>query len=89
MRRVDTGVDDNGYLAPFAYYRLVLFDLARGKVVAQEDVRTSSAYPLASSGESDVWNVLTPEQKIDEMERLLNKSIGPALGNLVAMRERG
>lgn len=86
VRRTETGVSDNGYLAPFAYYRLVLFDLAAGRIVAEETVRASSAHALASTGEVDPWNVLSAEQKVDELERLMQNGMGAALGRLVAKR---
>lgn len=86
VRRAETGVSDNGYLAPFAYYRLVLFDLAAGRIVAEETVRASSAHALASTGELDPWNVLSAEQKVDELERLMQDGMGAALGRLVAKR---
>ncbi len=86
VRRNETGVSDTGFLAPFAYYRLVLFDLGAGKVVAEEMVRTSAAHALASTGQVDPWQVLSAEQKVDELERLLKEGTGPALAKIVATR---
>lgn len=86
LRSGETGVSDTGYLAPFAYYRLVLFDLAANKIVAEETVRASATHALASTGEQDPWQVLSAEQKVDELERLMKEGTGPALGKLVARR---
>jgi hypothetical protein len=88
VERAETGTADLGYIAPFAYYRLVLFDLARNRIVAEENVRASTTYPVASSGETDPWNVISAEQKVEDLERLLNQHTGAALSRLVAARAR-
>lgn len=89
VERTETGMVDVGYIAPFAYYRLMLFDLGANKIVAEENVRASTMYPVASTGESDPWNVITAEQKIDDLEKLMNQNTGAALTRLLAARARG
>lgn len=89
LQNEGTLASDRGYLAPFAYYRLILFDVARGAVVADERVAASRMYLVAGSGESDPWDVVSAQQKVDDLERLLNENTGAALKRLAAARARG
>jgi hypothetical protein len=89
LQNLDNLSSDRGYLAPFAYYRLMLFDVARGAVVADERVVASHMYLVAGSGESDPWDVVSAQQKVDDLERLLNENTGAALKRLAATRARG
>jgi hypothetical protein len=49
-RRSDTGERGTGFLAPFAYFRLSLVDLATWKVVREERVLGSSVQSAARAG---------------------------------------
>lgn len=81
-----SGDRDEGFLGSFAYYRLVLFDLTGGKVVGTEDARAAETFLLAGTDKTHPWDVLTAEQKIDELDRLLKRSAGQAVAALVAKR---
>jgi hypothetical protein len=87
LQNEQTGETDRGYLAPFAHYRLLLFDVARAAVVAEARVAVSRTYLVAGSGESDPWDVVSPQQKVDDLEQLLNEHTGDALKRLVAARD--
>jgi hypothetical protein len=76
-------------LAPFAYYRLMLFDVARGAVVGEGRVAASRMYLVAGSGETDPWDLVSAKQKVDDLEQLLNQNTGDALKRLTAARARG
>jgi hypothetical protein len=89
LQNTATGETDRGYLAPFAYYRLVLFDIARGAVVADARVTASTMYPVAGSGQGNPWDVVSAERKVDDLEKLLNKHTGDALRRLMAARAKG
>jgi hypothetical protein len=89
IQREDTGETDRGYLAPFAYYRLILFDVARRATVGEARVAASRMYLVAGSRESDPWDVVSAKQKVDDIERLLNQHTGDALNRLTASRVRG
>lgn len=89
LQREETGERDRGYIAPFAHYRLLLFDIARAVVVAEARVAASRMYLVAGSGESDPWDVVSAQQKVDDLEQLLNQHTGDALKRLVAARSRG
>src|SRR5882672_62863 len=88
VERVAERDADRGYIAPFAYYRLVLFDVARNAVVAEERVAASTTHPLAGSGEADPWDAVSAQQKVDDLEGLLNENTGPALNRLKARARR-
>jgi len=81
-----TGTSDVGYLAPFAYYRLVLFDIARGEVVGDESITASTTYPVAGSQTGDPWELVSAEKKTDDIARLLSSNSAAALRRLVASR---
>lgn len=83
----ETGKVDRGYLAPFAYYKLMLFEVTSSAVVAEARVAASTTYPVASSGETDPWVVVSPQQKVDDLEKLLNQNMGGALERLAAARK--
>jgi hypothetical protein len=87
LQRTETGETDRGFIAPFAYYRLVLFDVARSAVVAESNVTASKTHLLAGSGESDPWEVRTAQQKVDDLEQLLNENMRGALQRLASARK--
>jgi hypothetical protein len=86
IQRTDTLETDTGFLAPFAYYRLLLFDIGKGKVVAEERVTASTMYVVAGSREGDPWRLVSAEKKVEDLERLLNQHTRAALYKLQAAR---
>ena len=74
--RGDTGQSGTGFLAPFAYFRVSLVDLASWTVVKEASVHASTAISAARLKEgSDPWDVLTPEQKIEALNRLVRTEV--------------
>jgi hypothetical protein len=71
-----------GYLAPYAYFKLHLIDVATGDVLLSQGLTTSRAYNINvnQTDEFDPWNALTEERKIEallalvrlELERVLD-----------------
>jgi hypothetical protein len=83
MRNTRTGETSQGYIAPFAYMRMSLIDLAGGQVLREETVLASTT---VSSQQADAsWQVLTSEEKARilrgvmrrEIDRVLPALIGP------------
>ena len=84
IKNTDVGMSDRGYLAPFTYYRLMLFEFARAAVVGEERVAASMLHPIAGSGETDPWELVSSQQKFDDIDVLLKKHMGAALARLRA-----
>lgn len=58
-----------GFLAPYAYFRVSLVDLATGSVVSDEIVTASRVRGVHS--EAHPWDSMTPEQKIGSLKSIL------------------
>jgi len=76
VRRSDTSEVGRGLLAVFAYVRLSLVD-ARSLRVIRSDVEVASSTFSAARNESglDPWEALSPQQKVEELKRLLRKEL--------------
>jgi hypothetical protein len=72
QRRTDTGTQDAGLLAPFAYFQALLVELDSLKVVAQESSHQARALlPGARVMDlTDPWNYLTPAEKVETLKAL-------------------
>jgi hypothetical protein len=80
----NTGETSAGVLAPFAYMRLSLVDVATGDVVRDQLVRSMRPYFVAGVSVVDPWDVLDAEQKVDALKRLLENELAKAVPTLVA-----
>ena len=71
-RQTDTGIQEAGLLAPFAYYQALLVDLDGLRVVAQESSHQARALlPGARVTDlTDPWNYLTPAEKVETLKAL-------------------
>jgi len=73
MRNNVTGEGFTGFLAPFAYFRVSLIELATGKVLGEEAV-----YASLTTGRRSVshpWDALTPKQKVQVIEGMLRAEV--------------
>ena len=73
MRNLDSGEMSQGYVAPFAYFRLSLVDLVAGKVVADRTVLASTT--AASQKAESAWTALSPEQKAGILRALIRREV--------------
>jgi hypothetical protein len=74
----------NGVLAPFVYAKLSLVDVQSGEVVGEELVREMRSYATASNPKAEgPWDVLTVEEKVDVLRKMIDQSIGEAIARLV------
>lgn len=84
VMRDDTGAHAPGVLAPFVYLRMTLVDVQGGDIVREEMVRAMQAYPTASNPNATTpWEVLSGQQKIDALQRLIDRSVGGAADRLL------
>jgi hypothetical protein len=84
LRSPDTGFIGTGFLAPFAYVRLVLAD-ASGRVLAERIVEAAESFHMADSRTGlQPWDMMTPGEKVAALDRLLQRRIESELPRLFA-----
>lgn len=72
MRRSDTGQRGQGFIAPYAYFKVSLIDVATLKVVREESVTANRMLSAARSTETtNPWDALSPERKISTLRALI------------------
>lgn len=80
----ESGNAADGVLAPFVYIRLSLVDVQTGEVVREEVVREMRTYSTAQNPKADVvWDVLTAEEKIESLRKMIDRSVGEATSKLL------
>lgn len=83
-QRLDTGESGNGFLAPFAYIKVSLIDLASGTVIKEQRIAASRVRTTAHSKDAvDASDALTPIQKLKVMQSMLKNEIGKAVGEVL------
>jgi hypothetical protein len=78
-----TGETSAGVLAPFAYMRLSLVDVATGDIVRDQLVRAMRPYFAAGVSVVDPWDVLNADQKVEALKQLLESEVGKAVPTLI------
>ena len=82
-RASDTGHRGRGFIAPFAYFRVSLVDMATGTTIGHRDVVASIAISAARSPSLQAWQALTAEQKIRIITTLVDRESAAAVKSLV------
>lgn len=76
LRRADTGERGVGFLAPYAYFKVFMIDLATGEVEGEQSVTASSTYSAARNTDGvDPWDALDPTQKVSAIRRLIRSGL--------------
>lgn len=84
LRHTDNGDLAEGFIAPFAYLRVSLIDVPTMTVVAQQTVNASTIVaPRGAKASADPWDVLTPIEKLQALERLVRDAIDTTLPQLL------
>jgi hypothetical protein len=74
----------DGVLAPFVYVKVSLIDVQSGEVVREELVREMRSYATASNPKaSNTWDVLSAEEKVDVLRKMIDEFIGAATAKLL------
>lgn len=81
--RDDTGQQALGFLGPFAYFQVSVFDLARRQVIRQEQVVASRTLSAARSPQGDPWTALTAQDKVRVLQQMLRSEIARVMPPLV------
>lgn len=82
MRNTSNGERSEGFVAPFAYLRFALVEVATGRVVREERVVESQA--VASQKVTVAWDALTAEQKAGMLQVLVRRAAAQAIPRLLA-----
>lgn len=86
LKSADTGYIGKGFLAPFAYVRLVLAD-RDGRVIAERSIEAAASFSMGDSRDAlQPWEVLDAEAKVNILDRLLKVEIERALPALLAAK---
>lgn len=88
LRSGTSGRYATGFIAPYAYLRVVLADPS-GKVLREEVLTSAYSYPLADAPDAvKAWQVLDAEAKYDALDRLLEKDLAAAVQKIVTTAPR-
>jgi hypothetical protein len=80
----NSGDSADGVLAPFVYVRLTLVDVQSGEVVREVLVREMETHATAENPQAlRPWDVMSLEQKIERLQRLIEQSVGDGVGSLL------
>jgi hypothetical protein len=85
VRNDETGATAVGYLAPFAYFRTLVVDVASMKVQCSRRTTASNTY-LADSNAPGThpWQALTAERKVSALREMLAGELGASLKQCLA-----
>lgn len=87
IRNLETGQGSVGFLGPYVMIRLQLMDVESGEVVAQQDVRASRiAAGRRDEDATNVWNALSPTEKVDTLREMIHRNMERVLPQLLAAR---
>jgi hypothetical protein len=97
--RVNVVVDDDnkgryhskGVLVPFAYLKLRLVDADTLAVLGEATEKVSGIVTYPPEAESGVhaWDALTPTQKIEHLDHLIDKAVRQGVAKLLALPAEG
>lgn len=84
VKRPDTGEVGIGFIAPYAYFKASLIDLALSKVLKQHVVVATTTISSAHNREGvDPWGALSPAQKITILVGLVRRELSIAVTEVV------
>ena len=85
MAQTSTGEGAFGFLGPYAYVNVTVVDVASMSPIRSVQSRESTMnLPVHSSGAVAAWNALTPERKVDALERVLRRAVEAATAAAIA-----
>lgn len=84
VRRSDTGEVGQGFLAPYAYFQVLLINLENGSVEKSESVSASTSFSAARNKDGvNPWDALDAKQKIASIHRLLRVELNRVVPDLL------
>ena len=77
---------ERGFIAPFTYLRIALIEIATGRVVAEERVIGSEAVSPDVGSAANAWRLLTEEQKVERLTRVIRDVTSKNIPRVLAQR---
>ena len=79
-----TKVEDEGFLAPYAYVAVSLLDLGSMRVVKTGNGReTTISIAAERGGALHAWDALTPKEKVDALDLVIRKAIDTGAAGMI------
>jgi hypothetical protein len=75
VRDPQTLVTSEGYLAPFAYFKLFVIDVASGDVITDRAVTTAKAYMADPKVTFDHWQAVPDSRKAEVLLEMIQAQI--------------
>lgn len=82
-RRADTGERGQGFIAPYAYFKVSLVELASGRVEGERDVVASTTRSTAHGETTHPWDAMSAEQKVAALQVLIRREIARVVPELL------
>ena len=83
--RTDTQERGTGFIAPYAYFKVSVIDVAARSVVRSEAVTASTTRSSARNIEgADAWGAMTAAEKLSSLRDLLTSEVSRATASLAA-----
>ena len=84
MANVKTGDTYRGLVAPYAYFRVSVVDLAANRVIAEQPVHVG--VPLASHAGVGTWEEISPQEKMNALQALLREQVARSVARALQLR---
>jgi hypothetical protein len=78
-----TGEMGAGLLAPFAYFRIELIDLANGAVLPERRITAATTMSARSTDATSAWNALSGTEKVRVLRELITNETTEAIPQLL------
>ncbi|RQP24094.1 hypothetical protein [Piscinibacter terrae] len=84
LHNKETGVQSRGFVAPYAFVRIHLIDIATMRTLRTASIHESSVLPAPVQQKENAWEHLTPQQKMDALRTELQAAVDQGLRQLMA-----
>ncbi len=79
-----TKVEDEGFLAPYAYVAVALMDLGSMRVVKTGTGReTTISIAAEKGGALHAWDALSPKEKVDALDQVIRKAVDTGTAGMI------
>jgi len=85
-RNSDTSSAERGLIAPYAYMRISVIDVASGKVIAEERVIGSKAHTAGEAVMGDAWASLSAQEKDRQLREVIHEETARVTPRVIAAR---
>ena len=83
LYRVDNKLEDEGFLAPYAYLAISSMEVASMRLVkTRYALETTIAQGVQQGVTSHAWDALTPKQKVDALDGVIRRAIGTGMAEM-------